>query len=233
MAQMDAALDPLTPKKGLIDALMGGSATAGNMGIAPGEMSPNAGPPPVLDPPMAAPPMQDGPKAAPVQDWSNLNLGFNRDKLNDPNKHDAKYDMARTLNGFDARQGFNPDSVAALNKLGYGTFSGQGDKLSLSGLTDVGRKAGLTGDYNGADFIEGLHSGNGKWSYADPAAEAAQGAQGGGQSPAMGMPSLAGGNLNPLLQGNAQGGIQSALGQYSQQSDFLKQLLAKLQGGGQ
>lgn len=184
---------------------------AGNAGIAPGEMDPNAGPAPVIDSPMATPPLMDGPK--PTRDFSRL-AGYNEDKFN-ANKDDAKYQMGGVLSGFDPRQGITPDVLAALNKLGYGNFSGQGDKLSLSGLTDAGRKANLTGDYKDADFVQGLHGGNGKWGYADPAAEAAQG----GMDPAGAVP-------NPLMN-TMPGGVggNAALGS----EDFFKQLMQRAQ----
>lgn len=228
---MAAMTDPLDPQSALLKRL------AGTAGIAPGEMSPNAGPAPALDPPAAAPPLvPDAPAAAPpaaaAPDYSRLSAGFSRDKLNDPNKHSAKYDMARTFAGFDPKQGVTSDVLAALNKLGYGTFSGSGDKVNLSGLTDVGRKAGLTGDYSGADDIQGLHSDNPQWGYADPYAEAQQG---GGSAPVgapMGGGGLPGGNIDSLLSGDPMAQIQAALAQYAgQPRSNASALLQKLAGG--
>lgn len=124
--------------------------------------------------PMATPTATAGaaPAATPATpDYSRLNGGYSLDKLNDPNKQSAKYVMGRTLAGFDPTKGITPEVVDALNKLGYGTFSGANDKLSLSGLTEAGKKAGLVGDYQNADFNEGFHTGQGKWSYQDPAYE--------------------------------------------------------------
>lgn len=121
-----------------------------------------------------------GPAGTPTQTpASPVNLDFSRmtgyDQTKwDANKQDAKYQMGRTLAQFDPRGGITPEVVEALNKLGYGTFSGQGDKLALSGLTEFGRQHKLSGDYTGADFIQGFKSGNGKWGYADPVAEAAE-----------------------------------------------------------
>jgi hypothetical protein len=167
------------------------------------------------------------------QSYDYLGGGYNRDKLNDPNKQSAKYIMGRTFAGFDPRQGITPEVLAALNGLGFGSFSGAGDKLSLAGLTDKGRQHGLVGDYEKGDFIEGLKSGNGKWSYADPADEARlaqQGGQGGGQGGGMGL-GIAQGGLHSLLSGDPMAGIQAAIGQYAGQGDNLKALLAQLQGG--
>ena len=71
-----------------------------------------------------------------ASDYSRL-MGADAGKLNDPNKHDFKYDTLRTLSKFDPRQGFTPEVINALNsELGntYGTFSSKGgDKLSLTG----------------------------------------------------------------------------------------------------
>ena len=164
----------------------------------------------------------------PAADFSRLNAGYNTDKLNDPNKQSAKYVMGRTLAGFDPTQGISPDVLSALNGLGYGTFSGSGDKLSLSGLTDAGRKAGLTGDYTGADFIQGFKGGKGQWSYADPAYEA----QNPQASPGS-RPSFAGSTIPTLLQSDAQGNIQQALQNIGALSDTsrLQQLIAALGAG--
>jgi hypothetical protein len=58
-------------------------------------------------------------------------------------------------------------------------------------------------------------------------------ARGGGGPAAMGMPSFAGSTINPMLQGNAQDGIQQALSGLTQRSPQLEELLAALSGGGQ
>jgi hypothetical protein len=137
--------------------------------------------------------------------------------------------MGRVLSEHDSRQGITPEVLAGLNGLGFGNFSGQGDKLSLAGLTDKGRQANLRGDYKDADFNVGFKSGNGKWGYADPVAEAQEMAAGGQGGPGM----FAGSSISPILQGDAQGNIQNALGKLSAPSDLLQQLLAQLQGGGQ
>ncbi len=232
--------DPLDPKTALLKKLSdpgaGPMATAGAAGIAPGEMSPNAGPPPAVTPPLGAvPPIADIPK--PAANYDNLNAGFDRNKLNDPNKHSAKYDMARTFAQFDPKAGITSDVTDALNKLGYGTFSGSGDKLSLSGLTDAGRKAGLTGDYQGADDVQGLHSDHPQWSYADPYAEAQQGggaAAGPGGGPMVGgMAPMGNPGIDQLLSGDPMAKIQAALAQLSgpnSQRSNAEALLQSLMG---
>jgi hypothetical protein len=210
----DDELDQQLPNQKALLQQLGGTAQGGTTGFAPSMP---------LDPPLApqapaAPPSYDG-----------LSGNYDRGKLNDPNKQSAKYLMGRTLAGFDARQGITPEVLAAINGLGFGSFSGSGDKLALSGLTDKGREHGLVGDYQGADFIEGLKSGNGKWGYQDPAEEArlAQGQQRGGGGGGQAM-----GGLNSMLTSDPMMGIQAMVGKYSQQGDNLKALLAQLGGGG-
>jgi hypothetical protein len=245
MANLYDQTDPLTPKKGLIDALMGG-ATAGNAGIAPGEMSPNSGPIPAVDQPLQGvagpvPSIGDAPKAAPkITLGSNgystttpgrpFLLGFDAGKLLDPNSgsaegskytKDAKAFGQAYLGGTDIGRGNLGPMVDALKGQGLGQAVAVGDdKIDPDGPgpqspIDVIGSDGSVRYQNTTD--------NAQW-------EAGHGGGGGGAAAGGGG---AGGNLNPLLQGDPQAGIQSALGQYGQQSDFLKQLLAKLQGGGQ
>lgn len=142
-------------------------------------------------------------------DFSRL-TGYDKEKF-DANKDDAKYQIGRTLSGFDPRQGITPEVLAALNALGYGNFSGSGQRLSLKGLTDKGRAANLQGDYEGADFIQGFSGGNGKWAYADPVEEAKQASMAGGSG----------------------GGIDGTPGTYSDTSgDYPPEMQAALNGGG-
>jgi hypothetical protein len=218
--------DATTPKKGLINALMGGDAIGGATPAEPGGFAGDRGAqiaPPSAEIPAAGvmPPIADAPPPSgnPAGDFSRLN-GYDPSKLADPNKHDFKYDTARVMSQFDPRQGFTPDVLAALNKLDYGTFSGSGDKLSLSGAKNAKDAA----DFADQDWIRAYHAQNGdtKWNFGGGGA-APQGAPTGG-------PSFAGSSLSPLLQGDAAGGVQQALGQFPEQSDFLQQLLAKLKG---
>jgi hypothetical protein len=55
----------------------------------------------------------------------------------------------------------------------------------------------------------------------------------GGAPQGLGMPSFGGSTINPLLQGNAQEGIQSALSGLTQRSPQLDELLKQLTGGAQ
>lgn len=168
----------------------------------------------------------------PASDYSRLSGGYNREKLNNADHQTAKYQMGRALAGFDPRQGLTPEVLAALNSLGFGNFSGSGQKLNLSGLTDKGKAAGLRGDYNNADFIEGFAGGNGKWQYADPFTEA-QEAKGAPMGMGVGGIGSAMGGLASVLQGNPMAGIQAALGQYGEQSSNLQALLDQLAQGQQ
>lgn len=192
-------------QKALIDQLAGGTAVS----APPIQAEPNA---------------PTAPNAAPAKDFSRL-TGYDAGKFN-ANKNDAKYQIGGVLSQFDPSVGFTPDVINALNGLGYGNFSGSGDKLNLQGLTDAGRQAGLTGDYQGADFNQGFKTGHGKWSYSDPVAEAAQARS----KPAAGGGALGGTNLPSMLQGDPIAGIQQALSSY-QQPGLLQQLIAALGGG--
>lgn len=195
-------------QKGLIDQLAGGTAVS----LPPVQAEPNA---PTAAPQGLADAIGGVKATAPAQDFSRL-VGYDAGKFNDPNKKSAKYQIGHTLAGFDPTQGITPDVVNALNGLGLGTFSGSGDKLNLSGLTDAGRQAGLTGNYTGADFIQGFKSGNGKWGYSDPFAEAAAGG---------GQPVRGGGNAAANI-GLALGN----LGNQGAQSSLLQQIIASLRG---
>ncbi len=189
-------------QKALIDQLQGGTA-------GPNTTSVNV--PPIQAETPAPPPVVEQPPAR-TKDFSRL-AGYDQGKFN-ANKNDAKYQIGGTLSQFDPTQGVTPDVVAALNQLGYGNFSGSGDKLNLSGLTDAGRQANLSGDYTGADFIQGFKGGNGKWGYSDPYAEAQQG----------------GGGMMPPIAGDSQANISQALGG-DQSNAFLQALIQQLSGG--
>lgn len=109
---------------------------------------------------------------APNYGWLN---GYDYTKLSDPNNssyNHAKSAIGRTLAQFNPSQGFSDAVLNALNGLGYGQFSGHGDQLSLSGITQQGVQAGLDPhDFTG-DFITNWtgnnpndHSGA-RWTYA-------------------------------------------------------------------
>jgi len=219
------ALDPTDPlqQPAVQPGGMDLGAMSGTGGIASGEGSPNAGPPPVLDQPIAAPiGPADAPK--PASDFGRT-MGYDPGKFNDPNKHDFKYDTARVLSRFDPRQGLSPDVINALNgELGntYGNFSGAGDKLSLTGAKGAKDAA----DFANQDWIY-AHKDNSdatKWNFGGGGAPDA--AAGGGGALAAGM----GGGLPSQLQGDPMAMIQQALSKYGN-SPNLQALLAQLGGG--
>ncbi len=187
-------------KKALVDELGGPNADilAGNTGVS-GGMDALGGAPvaPDAPAPIAAAP------AAPSYNMGST-MGVDAGKFNDPNKHDFKYDTMRTLSQFDPKAGFTPDVLSALNKLDYGTFSGSGDKLSLSGAKNAKDSA----DFANQDWIYAHDANNDatKWNFGGGGAAPAPAApQGGGGS------FSAGSTLSPMLQGNAQNGINQAL----------------------
>jgi hypothetical protein len=91
-----------------------------------------------------------------------------------------KYQVGRTLQGFDPAQGLTPEVIAALNTLGIGTFSGERDKLSVT--SDDPRWNGVTKFDVGRDFSKGDGStGSSAWSFQNDMP-----GQGGGAAPPAG-----------------------------------------------
>jgi len=143
-------------------------------------------------------------------------------KFDDPNKHDGKYDYLRTVSAFDPTKGFTPDVIAALNKLGYGTFSGSGDKLSYSDVTDAGRAAGLEAGGFSGDFIQNYGNGTNPnaqwaWDWRDPNAGATAQPTINPVTAALAARS-GGGTANAYEQGGVTGGSAYAPG--TDTSDF-------------
>jgi hypothetical protein len=117
----------------------------------------------------ATTPTQTAPTAPtrqPNYNW--LDGGYDRGKLGDASHNTAKYLMGRTFAQYDPRQGITGDVLSGLNALGFGKFGGSGQHLSISGITDFGRSAGLDPyDFTG-DFIRGWGDGQGAnplWGY--------------------------------------------------------------------
>jgi hypothetical protein len=94
--------------------------------------------------------------------------GYDTNKLNDPTHTSAKYQIGRTFGYYNPQQGITSDLLKELNALGLANFGGSGQHLSLSGITDKGRQAGLDPyDFSG-DFIQSWAGGtnpNAKWQY--------------------------------------------------------------------
>lgn len=105
--------------------------------------------------------------------------GYDEGKFKDLTHKSGKYEIGRTLSLYNPQSGITPEALAALNKLGYGTFSGSGQKLSLQGLTDAGRAAKIQQDFTDEDWIQGYQGGanpNAHWQDSwglDPAQPAA------------------------------------------------------------
>lgn len=128
--------------------------------------------PPVQGPSVSAP---TTPMAQALTPNFGYLTGYDKAKF-DANTPDAKYQIGRTLSQFNPAEGVTSQVLTALNGLGYGTFSGSGQALGLSGLTDAGRQAGLSGNFDPTDYIQGFNSGTPLWKYVDPVAEAASAA---------------------------------------------------------
>jgi hypothetical protein len=183
---------------------MPGSASQPNTGVSGG-----------LDA-IEAPPMQaDAPAAAKplLGSYANRLEGFDTGKLNDASYTSPKYAIGRALSGFDPRQGVTDDVLKALNSGGAGQ-----QYTRLSGDKVRGQ------DGRVVDLVRGFNdpNGTGGWQLGLE-----------GNAPAQrsgGMPSFAGSTISPMLQSDAQGNIQSALGAL-QQPGLLQRLIAQLQGG--
>lgn len=114
-----------------------------NAGLPGGTAGPNPEPPP------------SAPAPPPSYNWDWISQGFDRGKLNDPNKHTFKYDYARTVAPFDPRRGFTSEVLNALNALGYADFySPGGDKLGIRNVTQRGLQAEMDPRDFFGDFID-------------------------------------------------------------------------------
>lgn len=171
-------------------------------------------------------PTQGAPQPAPAFNFGNI-MGGSYDKFSDPTKHDFKYDTLRTLSQFDPKKGFGAEVLAALNALGYGTFSSPGgDRLSLSGAKNAKDAA----DFSGQDWIGAYDAQNGdtKWNFGGGGAmpqETPQQAAYGPDPMAMLLPSLFGGQQSyapPQPQQPAMPAIFS-------DANFWQQLVSAMQ----
>jgi len=107
----------------------------------------------------------------------------NEQKFADTAHRSAKYDFLRIAQRYNPQQGISDAMLKELNGLGYGTFGGQGQHMTISGITDAGVGAGLDPhDFNG-DFIQNYGGGQNPnaqwaWDWFDPGASAAPSAPG-------------------------------------------------------
>jgi len=138
------------------------------------------------DPDGNEPPVDDKPTQtpAPVTPPTNYRIQpVDPTKFADPTHSTAKYQFLRTAQGFDPTKGITPEFLAKLNALGLANFTGSGQKLGYTGITDAGRAAGMTSDFEG-DFIQNWGNGANPdaqwaWNWAD---------EGGQQTPAAPLP---------------------------------------------
>jgi hypothetical protein len=220
--------DNETRKKALVDELGGPNPDilAGNTGVSGGigALGGTPSPDPIVAPQADPIPASAIQSTAPVADYGRL-MGYDAGRLGDPNKHDFKYDTGRTLSQFDPRQGITPDVLAALNKLDYGTFSGSGDKLSLSGAKNAKDAA----DFANQDWIGAYKAQNDatKWNFGGGGAAPAP-----APAPSGGGGLFSGSTISPMLQGNAQDGINQALSNIGGLADStrLRELIKALGG---
>lgn len=228
-----------TKKRNLVDALGGGPAAAGApMGIAAPPLDPGS----VQGPPLenGGPLVSSSPGGAlsldkskwntdgyaspnrVAQNFGNAPTGFDPAKWADANHQTPKYVSTRLMTeAGDQKDAANRQKYLDAMKEAYGAdnfrFNGK-DKISIDGgksFVDVwgGSKAGI---YSPAWQDE---------------------SQQGGPTPAGGAwrPSFAGSTIAPMLQGDAQGSIQQALGNIGglSNSNRIQELIAALAGGQQ
>jgi hypothetical protein len=204
-------------KQKLLDALGGGTATAQVPGLQAPPQTPGTfeSPAPTADVPVAGPPALG----------TNKLSGFDMGKFADPNRSE-KYKIGDVFSRYDPRGGVTPELLKELNGLGIADFSGQGDQLTVNNTKNDPR----FGKGGTSDVIKGLKGNNADtawqpWFVDDNPQQAAP--QGGMNS---GMPAFGGSTINNMLQSDAQGNIQQALGSL-QQPGLLQALIAQLRGG--
>jgi hypothetical protein len=214
----DLEQKPKTAKQGLVDALGGAS-------IAPGEGAPNASPAPTLDQPVPSLP------AAPAAPKANTRLmEGTTEKLADLGHavKSPKYDFLQLAQ--QNKYGYNqlPEMLKELqggaNAKHWQGWTADKDKLRYSG--DPNALGSEWGGVNTVDTVggfgaDGSNASGWRWGVADGDPSAPQG---------NGGPSFAGSTISPMLQGNAQAGIQSALQGMGGDSSRLQELIKALGG---
>jgi len=194
-------------------------------GIAPGEMTPNQGPPPIIDQVASAPIARKNTRLMEGDEGKLADIGHAAKS--------PKYDFLQLAN--QGKYGYDQlgDMLGELQK-GPNAQHWQGWTADKDKLRFTGDPSQLGSAWNGVtevDAIGGFNSGNPqgfRWGANDP---------GGGGEPA---PSAGGSrgvrapsNLNPMLQGNPMASIQDAIAQLMQGGNApnLQALLAQLGGG--
>ena len=213
-AMANRAKSPLFGAGGMGAALLPGG------GIAPGEGSPNAGLAPVLD----------GARSSANTRLMEGDAG----KLANPNhaQKSPKYDFLQLAQ--QGKYGYNqiPEMLKELQggpnaKHWQGWENEKGDLVYKGDPSQLGKEwGGVTNvDVVGGFGADGSNAQGWRWGAGDEQG----GAPAGPGGPGGGM--FGGSSISPVLQGDAQGNIQSALGKLGAPSDLLQQLLAQLQGG--
>lgn len=194
-------------RRALLDSLHGGQP--GNTGIMGGQ-NPQIQPMPG---PGGMQPSAGMPPAAPAAP-ANISKFADRD----PNAQWTRNDVLNTLKQYGPATRASLDQAVKDNPWLGQQVGNQGGKI----------KNPRTGEI--WDVIGNLSSGNGTWQTLTGHTARANGggADAGGGSPMAGF-SLFGG-LDPRLMGDAGGGIQSALGQFTDGSPNIQALLKQLQG---
>lgn len=160
--------------------------------------------------------VQASPAKSTLGAFANRLEGFDSGKLNDASYNSPKYAIGRALSGFDPRQGVTDDVLKALNSSGAGQ-----QYTRLSGDKVRGQ------DGRVVDLVRGFNDPNGTGGWQLGLEDEAGAQPVGGQ-----RPSFTGSAIPGLLQGDAMGGIQSALGKLGQTQDdsLLQRLIAQLGG---
>lgn len=214
-------------KKALVDALGGDDAPGGmpgsignpNTGIAGGAI-------PAMPTPMA-------PSAAPKSPFSTKLMEGDTGKLADVG-HAAKspkYDFLQLAQQNKYNYDQLPDMLKELqggpNAQHWQGWTADKDKLKFTG--DPSQLGDEWKGVTSVDAIGGFNSGDPsgwRWGADDGGAQAAPGMN-------AGRPSFAGSTISPMLQGDAQGGINQALSNIDGLSDSsrLQELIKALRGG--
>lgn len=217
--EQDTGLPPIPmPKNGNTGVSgLAGTSPSPQSSFLPEPMSGGTAGPAVSEPAPAP--------AGPAPDFLGKMRGWEAGKIGAQGQT-PKYAIAQAIRDNDPSKGITPELLAELNGLGIGTFSdtGSSGKLRIGGNKDP-----YFEDSDILDLVTAANSGdpnamNWWWGLEDePGGGPPQGGGGGG----LGAPMM-GGGLSPLLQGDPSAGIQSALGQFTDQGEFFKQLMAQL-----
>jgi len=136
------------------EALISALSRNGNTGIT-------GGMDPTFDGPPLAPSVDPQPPAPQRQTYAMQ--GYEASKLADAGHNTEKYQIGRVMQYHDPSKGITPELLADLNALGIGTFSGSGDRLSVTDPRNGNRLAAGTGDV----IVNFTGEGPKHWTYLD------------------------------------------------------------------